>query len=66
MRCLWLTRIDPSPEDTGELIYSAQLIRSLADAGAELTVLCLGQPGYAGPDRWQSGGTEWRVSPGAT
>lgn len=66
MRCLWLTRIDPSPEDTGELIYSAQLIRSLADAGAAVTVLCLGQPDHTGPDRWQSGGAEWRITPGAT
>jgi len=40
MNCLWLTRQDPRPADSGELIYSLGLIRSLAAAGAELTVLC--------------------------
>lgn len=40
MRCLWITRQDPRPADSGELIYSLGLIRSLASQpGIELTVL---------------------------
>lgn len=30
MRCLWITRQDPRPSDSGELIYSRGLLRSLA------------------------------------
>lgn len=40
MRCLWLTWVDPVPEHDGQRIYSGQLIRSTAGAGAELHVLC--------------------------
>lgn len=40
MRCLWITRQDPRPANSGELIYSLGLIRGLADhPGIELTVL---------------------------
>jgi len=39
MKCLWLTRKYPRPANSGELIYSDGLIRSLARAGADLTVL---------------------------
>lgn len=63
MRCLWITRVDPTPENSGELIYSAHLIRSFARAGADVTVLCLthgdATPRGAGCDgdglRW------WRI-----
>ncbi|HEY9567496.1 MAG TPA: hypothetical protein VIR38_05355, partial [Thalassobaculum sp.] len=40
MRCLWLTWVDPVPEHDGQRIYSGQLIRSTAAAGAEVHVLC--------------------------
>ena len=36
MRCLWLARSLPFPQDSGDRIYSAQLARSLALAGAEV------------------------------
>jgi len=40
MRCLWITRQDPRPADSGELIYSRGLLRSLAAIpGFKLTVL---------------------------
>lgn len=39
MRCLWITRQDPRPSNSGELIYSCGLIRSLAGAGVDITVL---------------------------
>src|SRR5437879_4595217 len=39
-RCLWLTREYPYPANAGDLIYSGCLAQSLAQAGADLTVLC--------------------------
>lgn len=40
MRCLWITRQDPRPADSGELIYTLGLLRSLAvRPGIEITVL---------------------------
>jgi len=40
MRCLWITRQDPRPQDSGDLIYSLGLIRALAaQPGVDLTVL---------------------------
>ena len=40
MRCLWITRQDPRPADSGELIYSRGLLEStVADGGIEITVL---------------------------
>lgn len=40
MRCLWITRQDPRPADSGELIYTLGLLRSLAaQPGISLTVL---------------------------
>lgn len=40
MRCLWITRQDPRPSDSGELIYSRGLLRSLAaNPEIEITVL---------------------------
>lgn len=40
MRCLWITRQDPRPADSGELIYSHGLLRSLAgQPGIAITVL---------------------------
>ncbi len=49
MRCLWITRQDPSPADSGELIYSRGLLASLAaQPGIELHVLAHSAP--AGPN----------------
>jgi glycosyltransferase involved in cell wall biosynthesis len=39
MRCLWLTLADPHPPHNGQFIYSAGLIKALADAGAEMVVV---------------------------
>jgi glycosyltransferase involved in cell wall biosynthesis len=40
MRCLWITRQDPRPADSGELIYSLGLLKALAARpGLEITVL---------------------------
>ncbi|BCX48879.1 hypothetical protein HAHE_27870 [Haloferula helveola] len=40
MRTLWITRQDPRPADSGDLIYSLGLLRALADTGTtEITVL---------------------------
>lgn len=40
MRCLWITRQDPRPADSGDLIYSLGLLRALAATGSvRLTVL---------------------------
>src|SRR5690242_12185935 len=38
---LWLTLCDPDPQINGQFIYSGGLIRAVAKAGAELTVLGL-------------------------
>lgn len=61
MRCLWITRQDPRPADSGELIYSLGLLRSLAaQPGMEITVLahhaarpCEGLPSV----KWELHGT---------
>ncbi len=39
MKCLWLMRKYPRPVNSGELIYSDGLVRSVAAAGVELTVI---------------------------
>jgi len=40
MRCLWITRQDPRPANSGELIYTLGLLKGLAaHPGIELTVL---------------------------
>lgn len=41
MRCLWLTRFLPYPPFYGgDAIYSSKLIKSLAEAGVKVTVIC--------------------------
>jgi glycosyltransferase involved in cell wall biosynthesis len=53
IRGLWLCRAMPFPLDTGDRIYTAQLLRSLAEAGAELTVAGFAsQPADAVPGDW--------------
>lgn len=48
MRCLWITRQDPRPADSGELIYSLGLLKSLAARpGIEITVLAHHGPAKA-------------------
>ena len=52
-RGLWITRALPFPLDTGDRIYTAQLMRAVAQAGAELTVT-----GFA-PDAPHTAPVEW-------
>lgn len=47
MRCLWLARSLPFPQDSGDRIYSAQLARALAQAGAQVEFV--GHRGDAAP-----------------
>lgn len=44
MRCLWITLADPEPQYSGQFVYSAGLIDSFANAGADINVLALGRP----------------------
>lgn len=63
MRGLWLTRSLPFPLDTGDRIYSARLLRSVADSGAELSVVGFApQPADAVPADWP---VCWLTVPGA-
>ena len=39
MRCLWIGRDCPYPADSGDLIYSSNLLESFRDAGATVTAL---------------------------
>lgn len=61
MRCLWITRQDPRPADSGELIYTLGLLESLAaQPGMEITVLAheAARPGDGGPPlAWQLHGS---------
>lgn len=60
-RGLWLTRSLPFPLDSGDRVYSAKLIRSLAETGVQLTVAGF----HAAPDPlpadWP---VRWHVVPG--
>lgn len=52
-RGLWITRTLPFPMNTGDTIYTAQLVRSVAAAGADLTVVGFAaQPADAVPCDW--------------
>jgi hypothetical protein len=57
MRCLWITRQDPRPADSGELIYTLGLLTALAARpGFEITVLAheAAKPRDSGPPvTWQ-------------
>lgn len=61
-RGLWITRSLPFPLDTGDRIYSARLMRAVAEAGADLTVIGFAPaaPGALPAD----GPIRWRVVPG--
>lgn len=65
MRCLWLTRIDPLPQNSGELIYSGRMIESFARSGAELAVLCLANPDSTRRDGDVEDGVRWHLAPSA-
>ena len=61
MRCLWITRQDPRPADSGELIYTLGLLGALAkQPGLEITVLAhrAGRETAGGPPvTWELHGT---------
>jgi hypothetical protein len=61
-RGLWLCRQLPFPQDSGDRVYSANLARSLAEAGAELTMAGL-EPDHGAepPNDWP---IEWRTVKG--
>lgn len=61
MRCLWLTWVDPVPEHDGQRIYSGQLIRSTAAAGADVHVLCAADPRSHRRDGDREGQVTWGV-----
>jgi glycosyltransferase involved in cell wall biosynthesis len=56
LRILWVIRTLPFPQTSGDRVYSAQFIRAIAEAGADVTVLGLatGTPPEAGFEkiRW--------------
>jgi hypothetical protein len=53
LKGLWLAREFPYPLDTGDRIYSAQLIRAVADAGADLTLVAIPFEGVSSlPPDW--------------
>jgi glycosyltransferase involved in cell wall biosynthesis len=63
MQCLWLTREFPDPPNRGDLVYTYHLVRSLAAAGAELTVLCLDRPEAVAARTAPDAPIEWRRLP---
>lgn len=61
MAYLWLTLCDPDPQTNGQFIYSGGLIRAVAKAGVELTVLGLSRQ----PDcshRRREGNIDWQLA----
>ena len=61
MAYLWLTLCDPDPQTNGQFIYSGGLIRAVAKAGVELTVLGLSrQPGCT--HRRREGNIDWQLA----
>jgi glycosyltransferase involved in cell wall biosynthesis len=58
---LWLTLCDPDPQTNGQFIYSGGLIRAVARAGVELSVLGLSRQ----PDcthRRREGNIDWQLA----
>lgn len=51
MNCLWISRDLPFPLDAGDRIYSANMARSLAEAGARVRFMAFGDPA-AVPSDW--------------
>jgi glycosyltransferase involved in cell wall biosynthesis len=63
MQCLWLTREFPDPPTRGDLLYTHHLVRSLAAAGAALTVLCLDRSDAAAARTPPDAPIAWRRLP---
>jgi glycosyltransferase involved in cell wall biosynthesis len=61
VRYLWLTLCDPEPQINGQFIYSGGLIRAVANAGAELTVLGLSRQSGPGHHR-QDPNIDWHFA----
>jgi glycosyltransferase involved in cell wall biosynthesis len=59
LRCLWLTRVDPTQPDAGDLSYSFNLVTSLGRSGVKVTVLAAARAGN-GSQRPAGDGVEWR------
>lgn len=63
LKGLWLAREFPHPLDTGDRIYSAQLIKAVREAGCDLTLVAIPQEGVDRmPDEW---GVKCIAVPGA-
>ncbi len=62
MRCLWIAREMPFPLDSGDRIYSANMIAALADAGSDVHVV--GHLTGGPPARWRTPQIHWHVVPG--
>lgn len=53
LKGLWLAREFPHPLDTGDRIYTAQLIKAVREAGCDLTLVAIPQEGVDRmPDEW--------------
>ena len=70
MRCLWITLTDPDPALDGQHIYSGGLIRSLAAAGVDVTVLAMSRADGAhtadapsGPADSENAAVAWCLAP---
>ncbi|MGC1304254.1 MAG: glycosyltransferase [Caulobacteraceae bacterium] len=62
---LWIARILPTPISAGDRLYTQGLVRSLADAGAEIRFLGLMDPEAEAPNVADlPSGIEWRAIPG--
>jgi len=62
LRCLWISRDIPFPQDAGDRIYSGNLAAALARANAEVCFMGYAQQGVTPPPDWVS---EWRVVEGS-
>jgi glycosyltransferase involved in cell wall biosynthesis len=63
LRGIWLAREIPFPLDSGDRVYSAQLAKALADAGAKVTFVGLMRPDRAEPPvEWP---VRWMEVPGS-
>lgn len=59
MRCLWITRQDPRPADSGELIYTRGLLGALtAQPGMDVTVMAHRAPK---PHEHDAAGMSWEL-----
>ncbi|HEX2584964.1 MAG TPA: glycosyltransferase family 4 protein [Steroidobacteraceae bacterium] len=61
LRCLWISRDIPFPQDAGDRIYSGNLAAALTRANAEVCFMGYAQSGFTPPSDWVS---EWRIVDG--